>query len=206
MKEISSRFSVSREELCKLQSEDDKLMAFSGKKDLTKHGEVEVKFEKRQGILYWIHRRIDGLGETWKQIIVLKSLQIRVMEVAHDSIFGGHLGVKKTKDRIQINFYWPRMHNDVSGFCRSCDVCQKTVDKGTVARAPLGEMRLIDTPFKRVAVDLVGPIRPASERGHRYPEVSRGIPKLCLSKISTPKLWLKLCWTCIVASEFQKRF
>ena len=31
------------------------------------------------------------------------------MEVAHDSIFGGHLGIKKTKDRIQTNFYWPGM-------------------------------------------------------------------------------------------------
>ena len=127
-----------------------------------------MKFEKRQGILYRIRRRIDGLGETWKQIMVPKSLRIRVMKVAHDSIFGGHLGVKKTKDRIQTNFYWPRIHNDVSGFCRSCDVCQKTVDKGTVARAPLGEMPLIDKPFKRVAADLVGPITPASERGHRY--------------------------------------
>ena len=29
-------------------------------------------------------------------------------------------------------------------------------------------MPLIDTPFKRVAVDLVGPITPACERGHRY--------------------------------------
>ena len=100
MKEISSRFSVSREELCKLQSEDDELKAFSKKRDLTKHGEFEVKFEKRQGILYRIRRRIDGIGETWKQIMVSKSLRIRVMEVAHDSIFGGHLGVKKTKNRI----------------------------------------------------------------------------------------------------------
>ena len=65
------------------------------------------------------------------------------MEVAHDSITG-HLGVKKTKDRIQTNFYWPRMLSDVNEFCRSCDVVsQKTVDKGTVARAPLGEMPLI---------------------------------------------------------------
>ena len=84
VKEISSRFSVSREELCKLQSEDDELKAFSEKKDLTKHGEFEVKFEKRQGILYRIRRRIYGLGETWKQIMVPKSLWIRVMEVAHD--------------------------------------------------------------------------------------------------------------------------
>ena len=107
-----------------------------------------MKFEKRQGILYRIHRRIDGLGETWKQIMVSKSLRVRVMELAHDSIFGGHLGVKKIKDKIQTNFYWPRMLNDVNGFCRCCDVCQKTVAKGIVARAPLGEMPLIDTPFE----------------------------------------------------------
>ena len=114
------------------------------------------------------------------------------MEVAHDSIFGGHLGVKETKDRIQTNFYWPGMLNDVKEFCRSCDVCQKTVDKETVARAPLVEMPLIDTPFKRVAVGLVGPITPASKRGI---DISlpwwitpRGIPKLCLSKMSTLKL------------------
>ena len=60
------------------------------------------------------------------------------------------------------------MLSDVSGFYRSCDVCQKTVEKGTVARALLGEMSLIGAPFKRVAVDLVGLITPASKRGHRY--------------------------------------
>ena len=46
VKEISSRFSVSREELCKLQSEDEELKAFSTKKYLTKREEFEVKFEK----------------------------------------------------------------------------------------------------------------------------------------------------------------
>ena len=29
-------------------------------------------------------------------------------------------------------------------------------------------MPLIDMPHRRVAVDLVGPISPASEKGHRY--------------------------------------
>jgi hypothetical protein len=29
-------------------------------------------------------------------------------------------------------------------------------------------MPLIDTPFKRVAVDLIGPITPVSDRGNRY--------------------------------------
>ena len=38
VKEISSRFSVSREELCKLQSEDDELKAFSKKRILQSVG------------------------------------------------------------------------------------------------------------------------------------------------------------------------
>ena len=53
-------------------------------------------------------------------------------------------------------------------FCRSCDVCQKTVPKGTVPRVPLQRMPVIDTPFKRVAVDLVGPIYPPSGSECRY--------------------------------------
>jgi len=44
------------------------------------------------------------------------------MSVAHDSMFGGHLGVKMMEDRIQTNFYWPGMHKDITSFCRSCDV------------------------------------------------------------------------------------
>ena len=40
--------------------------------------------------------------------------------------------------------------------------------EGSVKKVPLGSMPLIDTPFKRVAVDIVGPIAPPSEAGHRY--------------------------------------
>ena len=59
VKEISIRFSVYRDELCKLQSEDDTLRAFSKKRDITKRRKFEVKFKKCQRILYWIRRRID---------------------------------------------------------------------------------------------------------------------------------------------------
>ena len=73
-----------------------------------------MKFDKYCGILYRIRRRSDGLGETEKQIMVPKSLQHRVMEVAHDSMLGGHLGTKKAEDQIQTNF----IHQDVTSVCR----------------------------------------------------------------------------------------
>ena len=90
------------------------------------------------------------------------------MEVAHDTMLAGHMGVKKTEDRILTNLYWPGIHQDVVSFCRSCDVCQRTVSKGRVAKVPLGKMSLMDLPFKGVAMDLIGPITPASDKGHRY--------------------------------------
>jgi len=53
-------------------------------------------------------------------------------------------------------------------YCRSCDICQRTVTKGRVSKLPLGKMALIDLPFKRVAVHLVGPIAPVPDQGNRY--------------------------------------
>ena len=78
------------------------------------------------------------------------------------------MGIKKTADKIQSAFYWPGIQGDVTRYCKSCNVCQKTVNKGSVPKVPLEKMPLIDKPFKRVAIDLVGPIGPPSEDGHRY--------------------------------------
>ena len=78
------------------------------------------------------------------------------------------MGIKKTVDKIQSAFYWPGIQRDVMRFCKSCDVCHKTVQKGSVPKVPLQKMPLIEKPFQRVAIDLVGPISPLSEDGHRY--------------------------------------
>ena len=79
----------------------------------------------------------------------------------------GHLGIKKTMDRVLTEFLWPGVCGDVSRFCKSCDICQRTIQKGRVTKVPFGKLPLIDTPFKRVAVDKVGPIE-RIERKSRY--------------------------------------
>ena len=71
------------------------------------------------------------------------------MELAHGSIMGGNMGITKTTDKIQSAFYWPGIQGDVTRYCKSCDVCQKTVNKGSVPKVPLEKMSLIDKPFKR---------------------------------------------------------
>jgi hypothetical protein len=90
------------------------------------------------------------------------------MELAHQSIVGGQLSSKKAEDRILTSFHWPGKTGDVGRFCRSCDVCQKTIRKGRVKKVPLEDMPVIEEPFHRVAIDLIGPIIPVSEKGNRY--------------------------------------
>ena len=106
-------------------------------------------------------------NNTFRQVIVPQKLRNQVLKIAHESLLGAHQGIKKTSDRILTSFVWPGIHGDVMRYVRSCDICQRTFPKGRVQKIPLGNMPIIDTPFRRVAVDLVGPIEPRTVRGNR---------------------------------------
>jgi len=109
-----------------------------------------------------------GQAQFSKQLVLLVSLRASVMKLAHETIMGGHQGISHTLDRVSSQFWWPGMTGDVNRYCKSCDICQRTVVKGRTPKVSLGNVPLIDTPFKRIAVDIVGPIFPVSDRGNRY--------------------------------------
>ena len=76
-------------------------------------------------------------------------------------------------------------------FCRSCDIFQRTISKGRIPKVPFQKMPLIDQPFKRVVVDLVGPIYPPSKNGHQYiltlvDYATRYPEAIALKRIDTP--------------------
>lgn len=60
------------------------------------------------------------------------------------------------------------MQADAKRFVASCDLCQRTTPKGHTTRAPLVRVPVIETPFQRVAIDIVGPLNPKSAQGNRY--------------------------------------
>ncbi|PIK60000.1 hypothetical protein BSL78_03079 [Apostichopus japonicus] len=143
-------------------------LAETGDDKVSKNGSTH-KYVKSSGILYreFSSPRVE-FGNRFRQVVVPVDYRDHVLKVAHESILGGHQGSKKTRDKVMSDFTWPGMQADVTRYCQSCDVCQRTLPKGRVTKVPLGSMPLIEEPFQRVAVDLVGPIKPATERGHRY--------------------------------------
>ena len=158
---------VDRKKLIELQQEDQSLKTCLEKADSGVEDRFGVTFKKKKDVLYrQCKDRTDGREVS--QVVLPRELRYRVMKVAHETLMSGHQGCKKTKDRVWSQFWWPGFSDDVVRFCKSCDICQRTVEKGRVGKVPLGRMPLIETPFDRVAVDLIGPIYPASDRGHRF--------------------------------------
>ena len=132
-------------------------------------GQGGYRYVTDKEVLYRVYNRSRGEASTEvRQIIVPTQWRKRVMGLAHETIVGGHLGSKKTLDRITTSFHWPGISGDVKRFCQSCDVGQKMVPKGRVQNVPLGEMPIMDAPFQRVAIDLIGPLSPVSNKGNRY--------------------------------------
>ena len=101
-----------------------------------------------------------------EQLVLPLKYRPRVMKLAHKPPFAGHLGRDKTVTRIMWRFYWPTMFADVSSFIKTCVECQKTAPRGG-NKAPLIPLHIISEPFRRIAMDIVGPL-PRSRSGKRF--------------------------------------
>ena len=80
----------------------------------------------------------------------------------------GHLGIKKTLQRIMNHFYWPSMRSDVQDYCKSCHTCQMVGKPNQkIPKARLKPIPAFEEPFSRIIVDCVGPL-PKTRSGNEY--------------------------------------
>ena len=134
--------------------------------------QIPVCFYKQNRVLMRKWRPPDApADEEWTvvhQIVVPKVYRTEVISIAHDIPMAGHLGVKKTRDKIWQHFWWPSLKKDVSEYCKSCHTCQ-VVGKPNqkIPKAPLKPIPAFDEPFSRVIIDCVGPL-PKTKSGNQY--------------------------------------
>ena len=129
--------------------------------------EVRKWFALQDDTLFRFYRRPED-DVILRQAIVPTAYRAEVLRIGHEGLLAGHLGIKKTTDRIVTHFFWPGIFGDIRRFCQSCDICQRTVNRGTVKRAPVQNVPIVHLPFDKVAIDLIGPMSPVTNRGHRW--------------------------------------
>ena len=166
LKQKKMEVPVSREVLLQLQSTDESLEKIravcEGKSD-----DVEEGYFKKDGLIFrrWTPPRQGG-ETTIDQLVLPKECRKLILYTAHTIPSAGHLGKKKTVERILRRFYWPTIYRDTADFCRSCEICQKTSHRKS-PKAPMIPLPVMDVPFSRIAMDIIGPL-PRSRAGHRY--------------------------------------
>nr|XP_034304387.1 uncharacterized protein LOC117681956 [Crassostrea gigas] len=136
---------VSPEDILQEQRNDETLkklwsLAESGQLKHFSDGGFSKMCERKQMLFREFCSPKVSSGKLFRQLIVPRKYRTIVMKIAHETLMGGHLGSKKTTDRVVSEFYWPGIQSDIRRFCRSCDVCQRTIPKGKVPAVPLGQM------------------------------------------------------------------
>ena len=110
-------------------------------------------FELKDGVLF---RRYLRDGQVLSLLCVPPPLVKDVIVNCHEATTAGHLGEKRTLDKIRLRYFWPKMSKQVIQHVRSCVECQ--MRKRTLER-PAGFLTSINSnrPFERIGIDLIGP-------------------------------------------------
>ncbi len=95
--------------------------------------------------------------EITTQLLVPKSRREMLFQAAHCTPMAGHLGEAKTRERLMARFFWPGLHENV----------RQLVNPPATAKAPLRPLPLMEVPFERIGMDLIGPLE-RSARGYRF--------------------------------------
>lgn len=137
----------------------DKL-AEEQKADETLSGAYRLASENKGGYFVrnkLLFHRTQLLGNNVDRLVVPSGRREAILDLAHN--VGGHMGVRRTKDRIALSFTWPNLINDVIKYCRSCEICQKRARVTCKDRVPIeGGVVSVEPVFSHFYVDCLGPL------------------------------------------------
>ncbi|GFU73923.1 retrovirus-related Pol polyprotein from transposon 412 [Trichonephila clavipes] len=113
-----------------------------------------------------LKNREDKLGNMVKLIVVPEGLRDPIKSLCHEGT-SAHLGITKSKDKLNRYFYWPNCYRDMEQFVKTCDQCQKAGKPNDKKKAPLKLVPVIQEVFTKLNIDACGPL-PITSKGNRY--------------------------------------
>ena len=118
------------------------MQKYNGQESHMQKGEGTVSFQEKRGILYrlYCHPKVNQRKPV-RQVMVPVSLRRQVMELWHNSLMSGHLGVKKTMHCILASFYWPEIEAMSHIFAVCARSARKPYPKVTFQRLRWGGYR-----------------------------------------------------------------
>jgi hypothetical protein len=117
------------------------------------------------GVLYRRYESGDG-KENYMQVIMPAILRKDFLNRIHNDKTSGHLGMEKTRRRVQQRAYWFKWRENTDQYCRLCDLCASRKPPYRRPKAPM-QQHLTGAPMERVSMDVLGPL-PKSDSDNKF--------------------------------------
>ena len=88
-----------------------------------------------------------------------------ILNECHDSRYAGHLGMKKTEELVQRDFFWPTLHQDVTSYVQTCEECQRNKASNQRSAGLLQPLEVPNQCWERVSMDFITHL-PRSRAGY----------------------------------------
>ena len=121
----------------------------------TMYRNPQTPYTKKDGILYHNKRICIPRG----------SFRTKLLHDNHDVPASGHLGTKKTYQRIKSKFYWKHMRNFIDEYVKTCDICQRSKSRTTKPHGLLQPLPPPEKKWAQITMDFITPL-PVTKNGH----------------------------------------
>jgi len=91
----------------------------------------------------------------------------QIIKEHHSSILGGHRGVRQTIKRIQRQYNWKTLKQDVTEYISKCVSCQSNKTSNRNTKQPMVISTTATEPFEKIFIDVVGPL-PRTNNDNAY--------------------------------------
>ena len=95
-------------------------------------------------------------GATHLKPCIPRTLVPKILRMFHDSVLSGHMGMRRTIQRIEGRMWWSTLRKDVQEYVLSCKVCQR-VKAPHSFKFGIGKSMEPKSPWEVVACDTMGP-------------------------------------------------
>ena len=102
-----------------------------------------------------LYHRDKVLQQNVQHICLPTARRNEACRLAHDMC---HLGYKRTKEKLHLNFFWPGMSKTIREYVDTCLACQKKARSVIKDRVPISIVPRDQVPFSHLYMDVVGPL------------------------------------------------